>query len=163
MAWMDSLIGAAGKGMFEGIGTLAKDIRTAITGKEPIDSAKAAEIALQMAAIEAAMVKAAADFDTAQMQGQNATNLVEAQGTDKFASRWRPAVGWVCVSGLGYTFILKPLLPWCVAVGAIIVGRVSVIPPLPSIDIGELVILLGGMLGLGTMRSVERIKLGGGK
>ena len=73
-----------------------------------------------------------------------------------FVSGWRPAVGWVCVLGLSYTFLLKPLLPWIIAVGALIVGKQSIVPALPPVDIGELIILLGGMLGLGAMRSVDK-------
>ena len=105
-------------------------------------------------------MKAAADFDTAQMTGQVEINKIEAASNSPFARNWRPAVGWVCVWGLFYTFGLKPMLPWCAEVGAIIVGRVSVIPPLPEIPMGDLIVLLGGMIGLGTMRTVEKLKGG---
>lgn len=84
-------------------------------------------------------------------KGQMAINQAEA-ATDAFRGGWRPSVGWVCVAGLGYTYLLRPLLPWLAA----LVG--ADVPPLPAIDTEELMILLGGMLGLGGMRSLERIK-----
>ncbi len=77
-------------GLFSGIGTLAKDIRTAITGKEPIDASKAAEIALKVQELEASL-------ETARMQ----VMLAEASSSDKWTSRARPAYMYVF-----YTIIL---------------------------------------------------------
>lgn len=73
-------------------------------------------------------------------------NKVEAASASPFVSGWRPAVGWVCVLGLLYTFLLAPFLTY-------FGGRVA-----PAIDIGNLVLLLGGLLGLGTLRTVEKVK-----
>lgn len=78
-------------------------------------------------------------------------NKAEAT-TDLFRGGWRPATGWCCVAGLFYQFILQPTLPWLMAIFG---GEV---PPLPAIDNETLLILLTGMLGLGGMRSLERIK-----
>lgn len=83
--------------------------------------------------------------------GQMEVNKAEAT-TDLFRGGWRPAVGWLCASGLGYQFLIQPLLPWIVTACG---GHV---PPLPSIDNDALMVLLTGMLGLGGMRTVERIK-----
>ena len=157
--WENILAGGVGE-MAKGGGALAKDIRTAITGEEPLNAEQRARLQEQLTAMEAAAMKAAADFDTAQMTGQVEINKIEAASNSPFARNWRPAVGWVCVWGLFYTFGLKPMLPWCAEVGAIIVGRVSVIPPLPEIPMGDLIVLLGGMIGLGTMRTVEKLKGG---
>jgi len=157
--WENILAGGVGE-MAKGVGALAKDIRTAITGEEPLNAEQRARLQEQLTAMEAAAMKAAADFDTAQMTGQVEINKIEAASNSPFARNWRPAVGWVCVWGLFYTFGLKPMLPWCAEVGAIIVGRVSVIPPLPEIPMGDLIVLLGGMIGLGTMRTVEKLKGG---
>lgn len=154
----EQLIGGGIKGLAEGVGSLAKDVRTAITGASPIDATAAAEIQFKMAALEAAAFKAAADYDTAQMTGQIEINKSEAVQTSVW-NRWRPAVGWVCVTGLAYTFLLKPLLPFLFKCGALIAGRdASTVPILPEVPMGDLLILLGGMLGIGTMRSVEKIK-----
>ena len=131
MSVFSDLLAGGAAGLFQGIGSFAKDLREAITGKSILDPNQQAEILMKMSAIEAANARL-------------------------FVSGWRPAVGWVCVLGLGYTFLLKPLLPWIIAVGALIVGKQSIVPALPPVDIGELIILLGGMLGLGAMRSVDK-------
>jgi hypothetical protein len=78
-------------------------------------------------------------------------NKVEA-GTDLFRGGWRPAVGWVCVLGLGYQLVIRPVLPWLVRVAG---GEV---PDLPSIDTDTLMVLLTGMLGLGGLRTFEKVK-----
>ena len=77
-------------------------------------------------------------------------NKVEAASPDFFRGGWRPAVGWVCVVGLLYDFLTQPLLSW--ASNAF--WHVA-IPP--QLDISVLMTLVGGMLGLGGMRTAERL------
>lgn len=72
-------------------------------------------------------------------------NKAEATNGNLFVSGWRPAVGWVCVSGLAYTFLVRPLLTYF--------GKTEA----PAIDIGSLIILLTGMLGFGGMRTYEKL------
>lgn len=91
------------------------------------------------------------DADLKLALGQIDVNKLEA-GTDMFRGGWRPAVGWSCVAGLVYQFLLQPILPWVATVCGFAV------PPLPSIDNETLMVLLTGMLGLGGMRTFERIK-----
>jgi hypothetical protein len=157
MGLWDSLIAGGIKGMAEGVGSLAKDIRTAIVGPELTPEAKA-QIEQQLLAMEAAANKAAADYDTAQMQGQVDLNKIEASSDSLFKSGWRPAVGWICVAGLALTFLVRPLLPWICQVGALMFGRESAVPPIPDIPMSDLMVLLSGLLGLGTMRTVEKLK-----
>ena len=85
-------------------------------------------------------------------QGQNAVNAVEAASPDRFVSGWRPAVGWVCAGGFGYTVLLQPLLPWV----ATTLGLTA--EPLPSVPTDALLTLLLGMLGLGGLRTTEKLK-----
>lgn len=94
---------------------------------------------------------AALDADLRLALGQMEVNKVEAT-TDMFRGGWRPSVGWVCVFGLAYQFLLQPVLPWLVAVAGVSV------PPLPAIDNETLMVLLTGMLGLGGLRTFERVK-----
>lgn len=75
-------------------------------------------------------------------------NKIEAASDDKFKSRWRPAVGWVCVSGYAYQFLMWPLLTWAS-------DAFDVIGP-PQLDINELTVMLGGLLGLGVYRTYEK-------
>lgn len=160
MDWIAQLLGGGAKSVLEGVGTLATSIRSAIVGPE-LTAEQKTQIELQLMAMSAAATKAAADFDTAQMQGQVDLNKIEAASDSTFKSGWRPMVGWICCAGLAYVFLVRPILPWMFQVGALIVGRESVVPPLPDIPMEDMLVLLMGMLGLGTMRSVERIK--GGK
>lgn len=91
------------------------------------------------------------DADLKLALAQADVNKAEAQ-TDAFRGGWRPACGWVCAFGLAYTFLLRPLLPW-------IAGLFGAnVPALPAIDIDALMALLMGMLGLGGLRTFERIK-----
>lgn len=91
------------------------------------------------------------DADLRLALGQLEVNKAEAT-TDMFRGGWRPAVGWVCVVGLAYQFILQPVLPWVVALFG------AQVPPLPAIDNESLMVLLTGMLGLGGLRTFERVK-----
>lgn len=77
-------------------------------------------------------------------------NAVEAASPSWFVAGWRPAVGWVCVTGLGYQFLLCPLFTFFAGIaGSKVVA--------PSLDIASLMALLTGILGLGIARTVEKI------
>ena len=78
-------------------------------------------------------------------------NKVEAASQNGFQAGWRPLAGYMCVAGLGYEFLLRPLLPWALTVSGVEA------PPLPSLD-GVLFELMFGMLGLGTLRTADRWK-----
>ena len=73
-------------------------------------------------------------------------NKVEAAHRTVFVAGWRPAIGWTCAIGLAYMFILNPTIQW-------ITGAVG--PDMPTDIMFELIL---GMLGLGALRSVEKIK-----
>ena len=81
---------------------------------------------------------------------QTDINREEAKSASVFVAGWRPAAGWVCVLGLFYTFFGQPLLGW-------LSGYLDIALP-PEINTGDLFILLGGMLGLGSLRSFDKVK-----
>ena len=85
------------------------------------------------------------------IQGQLDINKAEAASPSAFTSGWRPGIGWVCALALFFQYIARPLLMW--------VGLVSghSWPPLPGID-DNLWQLLLGMLGLGGLRTYEKVK-----
>lgn len=82
-------------------------------------------------------------------EGQNEVNKIEAQSDSLFKSGWRPAVGWVCVIGLVYTFLAQPLLAWAS------VNFDWKTPP--NLELEQLLTLLFGMLGLGYYRTREKL------
>ena len=79
-------------------------------------------------------------------------NKAEAQSGSLFKGGWRPAVGWVCAIAFAYHFILKDLIIF----GATFAG--SDLPELPEFDMGTLLTVLGGMLGIGGLRTYEKQK-----
>lgn len=82
--------------------------------------------------------------------GQVSINAEEAKSLNPFVSGWRPAAGWVCVSGLAYSFLLQPLLAWWSAI------MLWATPPVIGID--TLIGLLLGLLGMGGYRMFEKVK-----
>ena len=84
-------------------------------------------------------------------KGQLAVNKAEAASTSLFVAGWRPAVGWVCVLGMASNFVLIPMVNFILA---LVESTVTV----PLIDTSTMMPVLLGMLGLGAMRSAEKIK-----
>ncbi|HOW47363.1 MAG TPA: 3TM-type holin [Rubrivivax sp.] len=85
------------------------------------------------------------------VQGQLDANRAEAASPSAFTSGWRPGIGWVCALALACQYIARPVLQWI----GIVTGHP--LPPLPGID-EQLWELMLGMLGLGGLRTVEKIK-----
>lgn len=86
----------------------------------------------------------------AMVQGQLSINQAEAQSSDPL-QHWRGGMGWVCVAGYAWNFVLQPLTN---AVAAILGHPLN----LPVMDLSELSTLTLGMLGLGGLHVAERIK-----
>jgi hypothetical protein len=158
MSFFSELVAGGASGLFTGIGTFAKDLRSAITGKTVVDPAVMAELALKAEVLEQAAEKARLDFEQKMSEGQTAINAAEAANKSLFVAGWRPAVGWVCVAGMFYTFLLKPLLPWSVDSICQLFNVEFALFPLPEVPMGDLLVLLGGMLGLGGLRTAEKLK-----
>ena len=79
---------------------------------------------------------------------QSEINKVEAQHRSVFVSGWRPFTGWICAVALLYNFVLRDLAIW--------VFGIEQVPP--ALQMEHLMTVLFGMLGLGGMRSIEKIK-----
>ena len=143
----DLVAGAASgtiKGTFEGIGSLARDIRAAITGE--IDPEKKAELLLKITELEGLANR-----------GQMDVNIAEAQNKSVFVSGWRPSVGWVCSVSLAAYFIPQYLLASVLWVKLSWTAQTLV--TFPIAEPHGLLELVLGMLGLGAMRTLE--KMGG--
>ena len=83
--------------------------------------------------------------------GQLEVNKVEAAHKSLFVAGWRPAIGWVCGIALANNFLV---LPWANLVLTLLEVQVQV----PRLDVGEIMPVLLGMLGLGGMRSFEKMR-----
>ena len=83
---------------------------------------------------------------------QAETNKEEAQHRSVWVAGWRPFIGWVCGFALAWHFVLSPVVLFFAAWFNI------VLPALPSFDMGSLMTVLMGMLGLGGLRTFEKTK-----
>ncbi|MCR4300778.1 MAG: holin family protein [Sulfuricaulis sp.] len=92
-------------------------------------------------------------MQTQEMQkvlAQLEVNAREATSPHMFVAGWRPFVGWCCGMGFAWAAIGQPIFAW--------IGVAKGWPAPPSIDSEVLLYVLGGMLGLGTLRTVEKSK-----
>jgi hypothetical protein len=85
-------------------------------------------------------------------KGQLEINKAEASHRSIFVAGWRPFVGWTCGVALAYHFIVAPLVLFAAAFAGF------EIPTLPEFDMGSLLTVLMGMLGLGGLRTFEKFK-----
>jgi Holin of 3TMs, for gene-transfer release len=113
------------------------------------DPAQQAEAQRRLAELEQAgeleQVKAQLQLQLAQIE----VNKLDAQG-NWFQRGWRPYIGWTGGVGLSYQFLLQPLLAWL----SLNVGW----QPPPVLDSAVLYGLVGQLLGLGALRTIERVK-----
>ncbi len=82
--------------------------------------------------------------------GQLDINKIEAANESVWVSGWRPFIGWVCGLAIAYQFLLFSPLSWISAI-------YEVARP-PELDAGQLMTLVLGMLGLGGLRSFEKVR-----
>jgi len=101
------------------------------------------------ASAEAQLVKAQMDAAIAGVQQQIDINKIEAASSSVFVAGWRPGIGWICGAAFGLHFVVLPVLNWL----AVLFGHEPIVIPF---DMTTLSTVLMGMLGLGTMRSVEK-------
>lgn len=85
------------------------------------------------------------------MKAQIELNQTEARFGGTFRAGWRPLVGWICGTALLWHFILHPIILFVCAL-------YGFTPDMPQFDMGSLMTILLGMLGLGTMRTFEKQK-----
>lgn len=79
-------------------------------------------------------------------------NKAEAASGSVWKGGWRPFVGWVCGTAFAYHFVIQPLAIFGLAAYGMEV------PELPNFEMGQLMTVLMGMLGLGGLRSFEKYK-----
>lgn len=113
---------------------------------------------VQKMQIQAQIAQAERDQDLKQLgliydnlNAQLEVNKAEASSSSVFTSGWRPAIGWTCALSLFYQYFLSPIVVW----GSNLVGHPLPMPP--SLD-SMLWELMFGMLGLGGLRTYEKVK-----
>ena len=111
----------------------------------------AATASAEIAKAEAALRQAELDYELKLSLAQTKINEIEAGSSDKFVSRWRPAIGWICAIGLLYATFLAPVLDW---LGHNIVGWKEP----PTLNVEVLTTTLFAMLGIAGMRSFDKLK-----
>lgn len=104
----------------------------------------------QKAKAEAEMLMLLQTHDLQKIMGQLQINAAEAANPSPFVAGWRPFIGWCCGLGFLWATIGQPVFSWV----AVAKGW----PAAPAIDTDVLLYVLGGMLGLGTLRTVEKVK-----
>lgn len=105
------------------------------------------EFQLQLAENETKLIELFTQADNKQID----VNIEEAKNNSLFVSGWRPWIGWVSGAGVTWAFVLKPIADWILAVSGSLVKT-------PTLETGELMSLLLGLLGMGALRSYEKIK-----
>lgn len=82
---------------------------------------------------------------------QNKINAIEAKHKSVFVAGWRPAVGWVCVLGLVWAYFVHPMVSWYASFAYPGVA-------MPELNTEGLYTLLMGLLGMGGLRTFEKMK-----
>lgn len=73
-------------------------------------------------------------------------NKIEAQHRSLFVSGWRPFIGWICGFAFAFHYIVMPLLQSYTDIKIV------------EFDTNSLFTVLMGMLGLGGLRTYEKLK-----
>ena len=118
---------------------------TSIIDKIVPDKDQAAKLAHEIATMSEKMANE-------QVLAQLEVNKAEAASGSLFKGGWRPAIGWICGLALFWSFILQPFLVFFLLVFGVD------LQPLPEVGTADLMPILLGMLGLGGLRSYEKVQ-----
>lgn len=104
----------------------------------------------QKAAAELELLKMTQAGDLQVILSQLSINAKEAESPSLFVAGWRPFIGWTCGVGLVYQTILHNILEWLSA------AKGWPLPPAPDTD--TLIYVLGALLGIAGLRTIEKVK-----
>jgi hypothetical protein len=145
--------GKTAKGIGEGVQSGAEGIRFLLSGDLPPEE----RIKYEALLIEAEKIEAAL------RDKQIGLNMIDAESPSKFKSGWRPMLGWIAVTGFSLVFVIFPIAEWVLNI-VIVFKKIALtkdeliaLKP-PHIDGWLLLNLLGAMLGIGTLRTIEKGK-----
>lgn len=132
------------------IGDLVAGLLGKVLDRAWPDPAQKAAAAQAIAELQQAGEFKRLDVELAQLQMQADINKAEAASGDPFASRWRPFIGWVCGVGFAWNFIGLPVARLLCDIAG---QPISITPA----DMTEMMPVLLGLLGLGGLRTYEKI------
>jgi Holin of 3TMs, for gene-transfer release len=127
----------------ENIGSAFKDI----VGSFKADPTVAIQVQERLAEAQLAIQAKLVDQVTDQIDVDKA----EAQNANWWVAGWRPYIGWICGTALGFYFIVAPLGTWF----SNLIGHPT---QFPVLDMKSLMTILSGMLGFGGMRTYEKLQ-----
>ncbi|MBE7210005.1 MAG: hypothetical protein INR65_03210, partial [Gluconacetobacter diazotrophicus] len=136
---MSGLVGLLGS---EAVSSLAAPVVSRLLDLVPNPERRAEEAATAADAL--------LDADLALSQRQVDLNLVEARSETLFVSGWRPFIGWSCGLALLWQILLAPFVIFNCAV-------FNYHPVVPPLDTEWMSLILVPLLGLGAMRTVEKL------
>lgn len=155
MADIGKFFGGLFGGVASGVASPAAQVvdgASKIIGMFKLSPEVKAQLQAQLTAENIDMEKAELAANLAQVQGQLEIDKTEAASTSIWIAGWRPAVGWVCATALGWEFVLKPFLQFI-----LIATHHPPMVPLPVLDAATLITgLLAPLLGLGGLRTYEK-------
>lgn len=132
------------------LGGILKDLISPITdivGEVVVDKDKKKELEYKLQEL----IDKADQRYHEQMMGQIEVNKVEAAHPSIFVAGWRPFIGWTGGASIAYTFLIAPfanqIAKWVGYAGEMVV-----------LDTASLMVLITGMLGIGGMRSFDKMK-----
>lgn len=143
----------------EQVAKAALDVAKAVTGRQDPTQADIAGLPPdQMAQLRVQLAQIAAQQAIAERQAQvdelkalvsvdiaqTEVNKAEAASSSVFVAGWRPFIGWCCGFGILWVYFIGPLLSF-------VFSR-----PMPGTDLGNLLILVGNLLGMAGLRTYEK-------
>lgn len=132
MGWFSSLFSSQATGPIEAVGNVLDGLFT--SDEEKLDK----QIIMQRLAQQPSLA-------------QIELNKIEAQHRSIFVAGWRPFIGWVCGIALFYNFVVRDVMAWAIAQSG------SHFAPPPELAMGHLMTVLLSLLGLGGLRTVEKM------
>ena len=115
------------------------------------DPTAAASAKLELLKLQQSGELAQMTAETELAKGQLKINEIEAASSSLLVSGWRPALGWICGAAFAWNWVGLPIANFALAVAEHPVNLLAA-------DMSEMLPVLLGMLGLGGMRTLERVK-----
>lgn len=141
MSWNLFGVKDAGEGVgaaLNGAGGFVESVRSALTG-----DLKSGD--------KASLLAKATDLESLIAAGAHENNKADSQHASLFVAGWRPAIGWTCAIAFALYLVAFPIYGWYLSLLGLDVA-------MPVLHMRELLSVMGGMLGFGVSRLVEKLR-----